>query len=432
LKSSILYLTYDGLSDPLGQSQILPYLEGLAEKGYGITVISFEKGEIRNKKSEILHQKSQEPTANSQQLKSIQLKYHKSPPVLSTLYDLYLLQKAVKKVLKTQEVDIIHCRSYVTSLIGLWAKRRFGTRFIFDMRGFWADERVEGGLWNINNPIFKLIYQYFKRKEMEFLLESDATISLTQNAKQEIEQNIITKKLIHRSTVSPVNLPFRQAGIHVIPTCADQEHFHPGKISQERTTELRSKLGIQPTDFVLLYLGSLGTWYMLNEMLDFFEKLKSETGNQKKYKFLFVTKDQEVLKQSLKKRNLSGNEIVMSSCARQDVPKYISLCDVSIFFIIPTYSKKASAATKMAEVMAMGKPVITNTGWGDVDTIIPETGVGVLVQGYGHDAYAKAIEELIATRFELEYIRRQALNLFSLQKGIDQYDLVYSTIMKKT
>lgn len=428
---SILYLTYDGLSDPLGQSQILPYLEGLAEKGYGITVISFEKGEIWNKKSEILNQKSQGPTANSQQLKSIQLKYHKSPPVLSTLYDLYMLQKEVKKVLKTQEVDIIHCRSYVTSLIGLWAKRRFGTKFIFDMRGFWADERVEGGLWNLKNPIFNAVYQYFKRKEMEFLLESDATISLTQNAKQEIEQNIITKKLIHRSTVSPVNLPFRQAGIYVIPTCADQEHFHPGKISHDRTTKLRSELGIQPTDFVLLYLGSLGTWYMLDEMLDFFEKLKSKIGNQKKCKFLFVTKDQEVLKQSLKKRNLSENEIIITSCARQDVPKYISLCDVSLFFIIPTYSKKASAATKMAEVMAMGKPVITNTGWGDVDTIIPETGVGVLVQGYSQDAHAKAIEELIATRFEPEYIRRQALNLFSLQKGIDQYDVVYSTIMKK-
>ena len=40
---NILYLSYDGLTDPLGQSQILPYLAGLSEAGYTITIISFEK-----------------------------------------------------------------------------------------------------------------------------------------------------------------------------------------------------------------------------------------------------------------------------------------------------------------------------------------------------------------------------------------------------
>ena len=171
---SILYLTYDGLSDPLGQSQILPYLEGLAEKGHGITVISFEKYEIRNKKLETRNKKVGKLKAESwstfakttedDKLTTIQLKYHKSPPVLSTLYDLYLLQRAVKKAFKTQQVDIIHCRSYVTSMVGLWAKRKYGVKFIFDMRGFWADERVEGGLWNLFNPVFRLIYRYFKKK----------------------------------------------------------------------------------------------------------------------------------------------------------------------------------------------------------------------------------------------------------------------------
>jgi hypothetical protein len=71
LKAYILYLTYDGLNDPLGQSQILPYLEGLAEKGYGITVISFEKSASADSfvtlrspmKAERI--KSQQPTANS-------------------------------------------------------------------------------------------------------------------------------------------------------------------------------------------------------------------------------------------------------------------------------------------------------------------------------------------------------------------------------
>lgn len=416
MQYSILYLTYDGLSDPLGQSQILPYLEGLAEKGHEITVISFEKSEFRNQKSE-----KGKLIAKSQKLTAIQLKYHKSPPLLSTLYDLHCLRREVKKLLKTQQIDIIHCRSYVTSLIGLWAKRKYGVKFIFDMRGFWADERVEGGLWNLNNPVFRLIYGYFKKMERQFLLKADATVSLTQNAKTEIEQNILPERQINKSTNQQIN-------IRVIPTCADLEHFHPEKFLSGKTSELRGKIGIQPTDFVLLYLGSLGTWYMLVEMLDFFEKLKQEIRNQKKCKFLFLTKDQEILKEEIRKRSIPENEIIITSCPRSEVPNYIAVCDASIFFIIPTYSKKASAATKMGEIMAMGKPVITNAGWGDIDIIMKESNAGVLVHSLDSEGYTSAAQMLLQKQHSSEKIREYASKYFSLARGVDLYDQVYQKI----
>jgi urate oxidase len=90
-KHNILYLTYDGLKDPLGQSQVLPYLEGLAAKGFNITVISFEKSQSPNTKT-ATHQ----DRANSR-LRFVELKYHKSPPVLSSLYDIYVLKKSGQK-----------------------------------------------------------------------------------------------------------------------------------------------------------------------------------------------------------------------------------------------------------------------------------------------------------------------------------------------
>ena len=39
---TVLYLTYDGLSDPLGQSQILKYLVPLS-KTNNLIILSFEK-----------------------------------------------------------------------------------------------------------------------------------------------------------------------------------------------------------------------------------------------------------------------------------------------------------------------------------------------------------------------------------------------------
>jgi len=42
---TILYVTYDGLSDPVSQSQVLPYLEKLSQNGISYHILSFEKKE---------------------------------------------------------------------------------------------------------------------------------------------------------------------------------------------------------------------------------------------------------------------------------------------------------------------------------------------------------------------------------------------------
>jgi hypothetical protein len=53
-------------------------------------------------------------------------------------------------------------------MVGLEMKRSLGTKFLFDMRGFWADERVEGKIWSLSNPVLKVVYNFFKKKEKEF------------------------------------------------------------------------------------------------------------------------------------------------------------------------------------------------------------------------------------------------------------------------
>jgi glycosyltransferase involved in cell wall biosynthesis len=282
------------------------------------------------------------------------------------------------------------------------------------MRGFWADERVEGGIWNIKNPLFKWIYTYFKKKEKEFIREADSIISLTDNAKGEI----ISWK-VQSSTADKIS---------VIPTCVDLTLFNPGKVKVNATNEIRKNLSLNPEDFILLYLGSLGTWYMLNEMLDFYDILRKQVVNTK---FLFLTKDLEILSESIRGRGYEENEIMITSASREEVPKYISLSSASIFFIIPTFSKKASSATKMGEIMAMGKPVITNSGWGDVDEIITQK-IGIIIRDFKEDAYKNSIGnllELVKTK-PLE-IRKTAEKYYSLKKGVELYDNIYQRLTKE-
>ncbi len=150
-EKKILYLTYDGLSDPLGQSQILTYLTGLNHMGHKITIVSSEK-----KGNEKLIESIQKDLMEKG-IEWLNIPYTKSPLVLSTMYDVYKMQVACKKLCRTNNFDIVHCRSYITSLIGLLLKRKFGLKFIFDMRGFYADERIDGGMWNQSSILYKFI-----------------------------------------------------------------------------------------------------------------------------------------------------------------------------------------------------------------------------------------------------------------------------------
>jgi hypothetical protein len=43
LNQNILYITYDGLLDPLGASQILPYIKAISSYQNSMHVLSFEK-----------------------------------------------------------------------------------------------------------------------------------------------------------------------------------------------------------------------------------------------------------------------------------------------------------------------------------------------------------------------------------------------------
>ena len=141
-----LYLSYDGLTDPLGQSQVLPYIIGLKKNiKCSITIISFEKE--NNFK---INKKIIENILKVNSISWIPLKYTKRPPVFSTIWDIYKLKNTIKPLIKNG-IHLIHCRSYITSIVALKFKRKNNIPFIFDMRGFYADERVDGKIWNKNN-----------------------------------------------------------------------------------------------------------------------------------------------------------------------------------------------------------------------------------------------------------------------------------------
>jgi glycosyltransferase involved in cell wall biosynthesis len=176
-------------------------------------------------------------------------------------------------------------------------------------------------------------------------------------------------------------------------------------------------------------VGSIGTWYMLSEMLDFFLELESSNSNAI---FLFVSNEKDKIGELVKQKGISECKIRIVSCLHTQVASYISLFTTSIYFILPAYSKKASSPTKQAELMAMGIPVICNAGVGDSDLIVKKFNSGWVVENFTKENYLKIIKDIESSDFsEFEMLPTTCNEIFQLEKGAESYNETYKRILKK-
>jgi len=251
----------------------------------------------------------------------------------------------------------------------------------------------------LSNPIYRTIYNFFKKKERAFWHESDHIISLTENAKKEMASQAVS---------TPIT---------VIPTCADLSHFSVKTLPDNNKTEQRQALGIPENAFVLVYSGSWGTWYLTEDMLQFFQLIHQVEPNAR---FLIISPDQVLIPQSL------ANRIIHKKATRSEMPSLLGCANASVFFIKPSYSKKASSATKLGELLAMQLPVVTNTGWGDIQTY---QGNGVMVlENLTSQNLQAGVQWIISAQPDWPNAHLEKL---SLAHGVEQYTHVYKIMLDK-
>lgn len=401
----ILYITYDGLTDPLGRSQVLPYLIALSTRGFRITILSCEKP-ARFEQDEAAIRRICENSG----LLWKPLPYHHRPPLLAPIYNALALKRAAARLHRRTPFDLVHCRSYIPAMAGLHLKRRFGIPFLFDMRGFWPDERLDGGGWPLSHPVYRRVYAYFKRIEAELLREAGHIISLTRAGKNQL----LTRPKIQLGGPD----------ITVIPCCVDVDHFPP--IDKRSKAAGRTALSISADARVVAYLGSIGGWYLLGEMLDFFRAYSRRYPDAM---FLLVTPgDPAIIVAKAAKAGLSSERLIIRSAARDEVPRLMATADLGLFFVKPCFSATACSPTKMAEMLALGLPVVTNTGVGDVAEIVRDTGCGVAIEGFSEEAYEAAIDSIESLALSAQQLRETARSLFDIDIAIDRYEEVYRAL----
>lgn len=391
MNEGILYISYDGMLEPLGQSQVIAYLEKLT-KGRRIHLISFEKAQDWR---DTARRKAMTHRLVEAGIGWHPLRYHKSPTAPATAFDVSIGTALAIALAKRHQLSIVHARSYVAALIALAVKRITGARFLFDIRGFWADERVDGGLWPPNGRLYRLT----KKLERRFLESADHVVTLTHASEAEI------RRFPYLASKAPP--------ISVIPTCADLDRF-----------TIQGPPARNP--FVLGYVGSAGTWYLLEEMLRFFRQVQAIEPIAK---LLIVNRgEQGLIRERASQIGIDPSSIEITSAEHRDMPLLIGRMSAAMALIKPVYSKIASAPTKLAEYLGCGVPVLGNLGVGDMAEILETRHVGVALGDFSEQSLRVGAHRLIELALEpgmQERCRQTAMELFSLEEGVAAYNHIY-------
>lgn len=397
MKLGILFISYDGILEPLGQSQVLAYLKRLAVDS-SIHLISFEKEDDWADTTE------RERIAQDIAAAGIvwhPLRYHKRPTALATAWDIATGIVVGLWLVLRHRLRIVHARSYVPSVMALAIKRLSGAKYLFDMRGFWADERLDGGLW----PSGGRMYRVAKWFEKRFLLSADHVVSLTQAAVREMARFDY--------------LQGRMPPITVIPTCADLARFKP--MPRE----------VAGTGFVLGYVGTVGTWYLFDEVAACFAQLLLMKPDAK---FLIVNRGEHAyIRSRLAAAGVPDAAVELTTATHVEVPYQMARMDAGVFFIKPVFSKQASAPTKLAEFLGCGIPCLGNAGVGDMAEVLEGEGVGVALKSFEEAALSAGLQrmlQLVAYPVTRARCIAAAHKYFSLDEGAKSYSNIYSKLME--
>ena len=404
-----LFISYNGMLDPLGQSQVLPYLRELSKRGVHFTLLSFEKGSALTEEGSGRRRALRDSLA-AEGIAWHCLRYHQRPSLPATVFDVVNGIRLARKIIKRDKIELVHARSHIPATMALALKRQFPVKLIFDIRGLLAEEYVDAEHWQERS----LPYRLTKAMERRALAAADGIVTLTESIWPIIEKwdGLRDRRISHE----------------VVPCCVDLELF---RFAESDRKQRRAELGLNDR-FVIVYSGSIDGWYLTEKMADFFAAVSKQ---RPAVHLLWLTPTKhERIRELMRERRVNENSYTVLAAAPRDVSSYLSASDAGLAFIKRCFSKLASSPTKYPEYLACGLPLIINSGIGDSDALITGEGVGALVGDFNESEYVDAMEAIERFSGDIAQTRRRtravAERLFDVRRvGVERYARLYETVL---
>jgi glycosyltransferase involved in cell wall biosynthesis len=398
-----LYICYFGLREPLVQTQVLPYLRQLAAGDVAVHLLTFEPQMRQRWTAQTLA--DAQARLQGEGISWTALPYHKSPSAPATLYDILAGTLAVVRLVRRHSINVLHARAHIPLAIALLAARFTSCALVFDIRGLMAEEYADAGVWAENSLKFRAI----KRLEKAGIRKADQLVVLTNAMKLWLVNNRLK----------------RAENIEVIPCCVDFAGYTD-------TAKVEAPVEVSPEPFEVIYAGSVTGLYLLEEMGRFFLKLRAL--EPRAFLRILTTSSATEAGERLRRVGLQPEDFWIGGVSAQEVPRYLQRARLGLSFRKPTFSQIAASPTKVAEYLAAGLPVVSNSGIGDTDSLLQtEAGIGVVLQEFTAQEFARVAEVALAlakdvnTRAHCLEVSRRYFDLQTI--GRDRYLDVYRRIV---
>lgn len=395
----ILYLTFDGVLQPLGRSQVVRLLEGLSERrGYSYTLISLEReADLADAK----RAQALEAGLLRQGIQWIKLPFQTGGS-RAALANITRVFRAARSVVERESIELIHARSYLPALIARRLHHRRGVSYLFDMRGYWIDELAAERRWITN----RAAYTIGKRMERKLIGDASAIVTLTELQADDVRGGKFSK--------------IKGKPIVAIPTCADYDEFNLDSppsldvVSEEITRRLQNKL-------VLGLVGSLNASYRFDESIRLFRYALDERPDAH---LLCLTGQVEQLRQLLIEHKIPETVYTIATVKHDEIVAWLRLMRWGVLLLHAGFSKRGSMPTKLAEFFASGVRPVQFGCNEEVSRWVEVAGSGIVLRDLSDDelrATAKRIatEPLDAT--QVREARERTRLHFSLESGVKRY-----------
>jgi glycosyltransferase involved in cell wall biosynthesis len=365
-KFDLTYATVDSLSEGVGSSQIVPLMEKLSLSGLKINLMTFEKLEPPD---------SLVSRIENANINWVQIPFGSQGP-MGALARTYTLARLMP------ESVITHARSDFPAVAARMSNQE---KILWDVRSLWADQRkfIE------ESPLKKVLLSAYKPFESIACSSAIALSTLTKAVVPILEER-------HKT------LPTLRT---VVTTAVDLERF---KFSPSMPSKLKG-----------LYSGTYNNYYDLDLSRKFLEELNKIIDCEVSW-----AKPVEAHSRKLNAGERSSFTITQPQMAEamREFTFGISICKEDA-----GASLLAAMPTKIAEFLAIGRPVVVNAGLGDCDSIFSESGVGVVINRKD-DLKLKAQElvDLCSKKETASNCRDTAEKYFSLDEGVSKYLDIYS------
>lgn len=403
-----LYVSQNGMAENLGQSQVLPYVRGLARRGIDFDLVSFELPTLgEDARAELAADLARDG-----------IRWHSLVRMMGGSLPRKVSEAAQGASLAlrqaiTRRPDVVHGRSYfATAICDAVGKVSRRSKVLFDCRGMIGDEYVDCGHWTRDRVEYRLVKSYEKR----LFRKSDGIVVLTRALSRWLRTHDVLGD-------HPV--------LEVVPCCVDLEKFRP---SEDARVRLRAELGLGDS-LTLVYSGSLGTWYLEPEMACFAGAVRARLDRDVTF-VCFTPSDASSLRTRLEGEGFPADRIIVRKVAPRLMPDYLSVGDIGLSFIQSCFSKTGSSPTKVAEYLACGDIAVVNGDIGDQRDLAAEGDACVVLNGFSDAEIDRAAAAAIAlaTRARAGIVastRSVARRHFGLEEvGITRYAALYEALAR--